>query len=283
VTEHDDPGFDDPAFDELRALLADVRVTGPVPDEVAARLDATLSSLQAERAAETTDATVVPLRSRWRRGVGRALVAAAVLAVVGAGGVGIAQLGSSGSGSDGMTSADRAESDAAGGSGSTTTGASPEGSASEQDVPRSVRGSRPVPSLTTADFGTDAARVMVDLAGLVQTADLSGELAGKSATPAPTDATGQLDSSAETPGYTAVQPPPLTATPQQRSAKSLQALASCAGPDAPESVILPATLDGALVALVFRPPADAAQRVEAWSCDGATLLQSATVPIAPAK
>ena len=45
----DDPALDDPAFDDVRALLADLRVTAPVPADVAARLDATLDSLKAER------------------------------------------------------------------------------------------------------------------------------------------------------------------------------------------------------------------------------------------
>jgi hypothetical protein len=42
-------------------------------------------------------------------------------------------------------------------------------------------------------------------------------------------------------------------------------------------VTYPATFDGTPVALVFRPPSATAQRVEAWSCDGATLLASASV------
>jgi hypothetical protein len=284
----DDPSFDDPAFDELRALLADARATEPVPEDVVARLDATLTSLQAPHTtqvspdAEPTTEVVVPLRSRLRHGAGRVLVAAAVLAVVGAGGVGIAQLagdspGNAGSTADRAASADRAQS---GGAGSTTAGAVPEATASEKRSPRAADGARAVPALTSADFAADAAGVMVDLAHPEQTTDLPEGLAGTGATPGPTDSSGQLDSRSPVSGYAAAQPPPVTTSPQHAT-KSLEALDSCTGPDVPDAVTVPATLDGALVALVFRPPTDSAQRVEAWSCDGATLLESATVPTAP--
>jgi hypothetical protein len=73
--------------------------------------------------------------------------------------------------------------------------------------------------------------------------------------------------------------PPVTATPEAvTGALSSRASTGCAGPAAPDSVTLPATLDGVPVALVFRPPTSSEQRVEAWSCDGSSLLASATVP-----
>lgn len=78
----------------VRRLLADARASGPVPPEVAARLDATLAGLVADReqgadAAEDDDvAPVVPLASRRRRTAAGLLVAAAAVVV---GGVAIGQ------------------------------------------------------------------------------------------------------------------------------------------------------------------------------------------------
>lgn len=90
----------------VRRLLADARATGPVPSEVAARLDATLAGLVADRDAgrEPTDerpaertAAVVPLASRRRRTAAGLLVAAAAVVV---GGVAIGESLDSGSGND---------------------------------------------------------------------------------------------------------------------------------------------------------------------------------------
>ncbi|NYJ03579.1 hypothetical protein HNR19_004277 [Nocardioides thalensis] len=85
----------------VRRLLADARAAGPVPPEVASRLDATLAGLVADREQEagpadgTTDdteddrtAAVVPLASRRRRTAAGLLVAAAALVV---GGVAVGQ------------------------------------------------------------------------------------------------------------------------------------------------------------------------------------------------
>ncbi|HEX7715646.1 MAG TPA: hypothetical protein VF416_00040, partial [Marmoricola sp.] len=58
----DERDFDDPALDEVRRLLAGARATEGVPEDVAARLDATLASLREERSAEDGPAApVVPL------------------------------------------------------------------------------------------------------------------------------------------------------------------------------------------------------------------------------
>ena len=96
---------------------------------------------------------------------------------------------------------------------------------------------------------------------------------------APADAP-PADSGAEAQGYTALQAPPVTATPTPLTGRAdlLRDAAGCPGPAAPNSVTLPATLDGAPVALVFRPPTASGQRVEAWSCDGSSLLAAAVVP-----
>lgn len=266
-----DPAFDDPAFDDLRALLADARVTEPVPDEVVARLDATLSSLRDQRRADSTRPTgsVLVLRRR----VGRALVAAAAVAAVAAGTFGIVHGAHEGSGSD--SAASGAAQDA------------------EKSVPPAAPGVRS-PGLTSlavkaaglhkAHFARDAARLMRTLSA---TEAVSGSVAGNgTVVPTPSD---ELDTRKDyaqslVPASAA---PPVTATPAplaglqnntESGAVDGHTPTACTGPDAPGAVTLAATLDGVPVALVFRPPTASSQVVEAWSCDGASLLASATVP-----
>lgn len=159
----DEPDFDDPAFDDLRALLAKARVVDPVPTDVAARLEDTLSSLQAERRRRHDDpvAAVVPLRRR----LAPVLVAAAAAVVVVVGGVGITQTLRDDSG-QAASSADKAASADAGGRSS-----------------ESLAG--PVPELTTARFAQEVAGLDVSgLAGPHLTAT-AGDSIGRS--PAPTD------------------------------------------------------------------------------------------------
>jgi hypothetical protein len=264
-----EPSFDDPAHDELRALLADARATEPMPEAVAARLDATLQSLRDERAGEshrTELAPVVPLRRR----LARVLVAAAGVVVVGAGGFGIARLAGDGGSADNM-SADKASAPPEASGGGAGTPAAP-GQADSLD---GAVAAKALPHLAAAHFARDAARVM-------RTTYLSSL---DTRSPAPTDST---DSSGQVRGETpsngvsgskdfAYIAPPVTASPENDDSVLGTYRAACAGPDAPDAVIEPATLDGALVALVFRPPADSAQQVEAWSCDGSTLLASAQI------
>lgn len=235
----------------VRDLLADARVTGPVPDDVAARLDETLASLRAERlrAGEpgAGDAAVVPLRRR----LAPFLVAAAAVVVVAGGAVGVAQLGGDRSGS----------------SGSAAGGVSADAGASSR-APAGAGASVALPRLTRATFARDAATVMRSLAVG------AGSAAGDSVTNAPGGSTG-----AEQPQSDAAEKaaaPPVTATPASEAL--VAPVAACPGPRVRTAVTVPATLDATPVALVFRPPTSDAQRVEAWSCDGTTLLATATVP-----
>lgn len=69
--------------DAVRALLASARHTEPIPDEVVARLDATLASLTGDR--QETRAPVVALASRRRRTASTLLLAAAAVVVAGVG------------------------------------------------------------------------------------------------------------------------------------------------------------------------------------------------------
>jgi hypothetical protein len=262
-----EPTFDDPAFDELRALLAETRVTEPVPADVAARLDTTLASLRDQRraGADRPDASVLVLRRR----VGRVLVAAAAVAVVVAGSFGIVQ--SSRNGTDGADSASSVAADEG-----SADKAAPQEPTERQ--PEAVTGSAAVaPQLTRAHFAHDAAAAMRTLSTTEGTLDSasSSPSAPVPGSPDPTDTDGDFAAN----GSKAAQAPPITATPEPlRDPATLRGSAGCAGPAAPDAVTLPATLDGVPVALVFRPPTASAQVVEAWSCDGASLLASATVP-----
>ena len=264
-----DPAFDDPAFDDLRGMLAETRVTGPVPAEVAARLDATLAALRAEDLADSDrpDATVVPLRRR----IGRVLVAAAAVAVVVGGAVTVAQ-----SARDGAD--DSAAPTAASDADTEEKAAGADGLSAERS-PAGATSASAVVNLTSGDFARDAATAMrsLSLTAVGDDAPVPVTPAAPNLASTPADAP-PADSGAE--GYAALQAPPVTATPSPLTGRAdlLTDAAGCPGPAAPDSVILPATLDGAPVALVFRPPKASGQRVEAWSCDGSALLAAAVVP-----
>src|SRR4051812_36591398 len=94
--EHDEHELSPEEDARVRALLADAgsSTEEQVPADVAARLDATLADLVAEREQEGSAATVVPLRRRWTRDL---TAAAAAVIVLGVGGVAVGNLGSSSS------------------------------------------------------------------------------------------------------------------------------------------------------------------------------------------
>jgi hypothetical protein len=239
----DDPAFDDPAFDELRALLADVRVTEPMPADVAARLDATLASLHAERA---TPAPVVPLRRR----LAPILAAAAVAVVIG--GVGIAQLVSD-TGGQRSTTADSAGS-----------------SEALKSAPSAAAPSARAPHTATKD-GAAAAFATVPVFTRARFAEqvASPELTALDALTGSTDTSSGIDTpSAPSSGD-------LVAPTEGRVPAAVAS--QCAGPALPGTRSVPILLDSRPAALVLHPVADGEQLVEAWSCDGGERLASASV------
>ena len=263
----DEPGFDDPADAWVRDLLASARVTGPVPDDVAARLESTLASLRAERVGEAADpvpdepAPVVPLRRR----LAPLLAAAAAVVVVAGGAVGVSRLAS-----------DHGAQNSAAGSSSAGTA---EGGAAVPRTPLDQRSggvaaATALPRLSRKAFAQDAAAVMRTFSTDLRGASGGGTVgATPGTTPAPTSST--TDSAEQPHAAEKGAAPPVTATP---GAAALSApVAACPGPVSPGAVTVPATLDGTPVALVFRPPTATEQRVEAWSCDGTKLLDSASV------
>ena len=274
-TAFDDASFDDPAFDDVRAMLAEARATDPVPAPVAARLDETLASLQAEReeaGAGSGDPVVVPLRRRFAP----MIAAAAAVVVVAAGGVAIARSAQDRSGgADSSASAGSADSRASSPApGSTPLSGAKSSAPSAGSVPAPQAPALPgkaavaLPRLRSTAFAQDAARVMLSLA--------AGSAAGtKAAAPSEESLPGSIPNQ-DTNG--SLQAPPVTASPGVDSPYDSRAVAACAGPVAQDAIVLPAQLDGAPVALVFRAPTATGQQVEAWSCDGTTLLARAAVP-----
>lgn len=167
-----DPSGLTPEHDAVRRLLADARHDGPVPPEVAARLDDTLASLVSERAAErasepgsaddrtdlprVTPAPVVDLGARRRRTAGLALLAAAAVVVAGVAiGQGLPRLpggDTDGSAAGGDTSLAETE-DSAGASSQYDGGAADQG-------PESLKSMAPapqagVPTLSSSDVDLD--------------------------------------------------------------------------------------------------------------------------------
>lgn len=318
MTDQDLPDFDDPAYDELRGLLAGARSTAPVPDDVVARLDDALAALTADRArtpeltdlgrastvetpdTETSDteapeteapdlgtpvADVVPLRKRSRLAP-RLLVAAAAVLAVGGGGIGLQHVLDD-TGSNSLTSADAQAPATA----SDVPAPAPEAMAPGATAvePGTAYGSKSLPyaglpAFTKASFAADAKKYSVRELDRLSFSDeqlrsLSGEV------PAPT---------APRPGATALNGPvtraPDTASPQSdtldggtssslgkgptdpASGSGSAAGKSCPGPVGTDAEIVTITLDGDLAALAVHPVSKGVQLVEAWSCDGRSVL-----------
>lgn len=286
-----EPGFDDPAYDDLRALLAEARVTEPVPADVAARLDETLAALTADRRTEPVPdeapASVVPLRRRSRLAP-RLLAAAAAVVVVGAGGVGLAQVLSTQSASDDMVTAESADApDVADEFGP----AAPEAEAPRDqalngfdglnDLTARLSNSKAVPRFTTAGFAREAAAFSGrDLAltwGYILDSTAERDEGTTASPPRPASPTATAKSEATSGsgtagGLSAARP----ATPDPRSGY-FAAKAACPGPVGTEATLVPILYDGRPASLAVYPVTDGTQLYEAWSCDGRILLASARV------
>lgn len=283
-----EPRFDDPGYDDLRALLADARADGPVPADVVARLDETLAALTADRrtqpVSDAAAANVVPLRRRSRLAP-RLLAAAAAVVVVGAGGVGLAQVLSTQNGSD-LGTAESADAPVvADGFGP----AAPEAEAprdqafDDQDglvaLTKRLSNTKTVPRFTTTGFAREAAAFSSqDLAlawggTLGSTADRDEVTENSPRTPTSPSPTTELQRGSG--GGTAGGSSPATGSPQTGYTA---AKAACPGPVRTEATVLPVLYDGRPAALAVYPVTDGTQLVEAWSCDGTTLLASTVVP-----
>lgn len=287
------PAFDDPAYDDLRAELAGLEPVGPMPADVAARLDAVLTDLSGRAAPSggapsrgesaepgpaplLGDPVVVPLRRRSRAGR-RLLVAAAAVVAVGGGGIGLANVVQNGSGdsdSGSVAAGDSAEAPAAvadAESGGGSTGRDGQNLADGLDTGFAAS---TTPRLRTDRFAADASALLGGDSVLLK------ELKRAEGTQA----------NAPTPLSTPRQAPSLTDEPgadeEQREGEapteSLDGLASaaqrCATDRITGGVARPVLLDGEPAILVVYPAVDGARVVQARSCDANTVLISATVP-----
>lgn len=246
----------------VRDLLAGARHTGPVPDDVAARLDATLADLAAERVADPTtpttpggtddapaaepDATVVPLARRRRRRIGLGLVAAAAVVV---GGVAVTQVLPQMSGEDTATSEAGGESALDAGAGQDRSGAAQEGSASA--------GSR-VPRLSPESFRRDVLRAR----GLAE----RGVLDASSASDARgVEGQAESESGAE--------------RDRRAPGPSPRALADQCGIDAGPGRLVVVRYAGRRGLLVLRPPEGDRQRADLFPCGAAEPLRTVVLPV----
>lgn len=281
MTDHDqqsdEPAFDDPSYDDLRALLAGSRVQDPIPGDVAARLDATLADLVTERgvmpeAVRPVTADVLPLhrRSRWAP---RLLAAAAVVAVLGGGGVALSQVVHHQGTSPAADSAKVA----------TASGAAPEAAAPSAPAPAphsglstldSVSGGtaqlRSLPEFTTSDFAAQATSYRV-----VVGTDTRAPV--RSTTVEPT-------TPESVPGAVPEATQGSTGAPTAAGSGSTKDLAGgtgtvspCPGPTGTDAVIIPINLDGVPAALAVHPVVDGLQLYEAWTCDGSSRITYAAV------
>lgn len=241
----------------VRDLLADARHTGPVPDDVAARLDATLAGLAAERAAGPTssatpdgtddppeagpDAAVVPLVRRRR--IGPVLAAAAAVVV---GGVAVTQVVPQLSGEDASTTSEAAL-DA--GAGQDRAGAPQEGGVSA--VSR-------IPRLSTDSFRRDVLRARrLAERGVPQEAAASDARGVE----------GRAESDADRDRTTA-----------GRSLLTAQALAEQCGIDAGPGRLVVVRYSGRRAVLVLRPPQGGRQQADLFSCGATEPLRSVVLP-----
>lgn len=280
-----------PSDADISALLAGARVTGSIPDDVVARLGATLAELTAERRSARGAGTdengadepgadepgvVVPLRRRVLA-PRRLLAAAAAVLVVGGVSVGVSKVINSDTSSSSAStaaadngaqapkvgSAPGATSDLAGTAGGTTTTGTG------------------IPRFRTASFAQDAASYLdvvqnrtLDLGASPSTGPPAADV------PAPTAPRSPASSPSERSGLSG-QTDGLESHAQTESqmldpAKGYAAKV-CPGPADPGGTVTRIELDGKPAVLVVHPPVDGHSLVEAWSCDGSAVLASASI------
>jgi hypothetical protein len=233
-----------PEQDAVRRLLAEARHDEPVPPAVAARLDAVLADLTAERRESPATAPVVELGTRRRRRVGAALLAAAAVVV---GGIGVGQVvsGTGGSSSDSgaASTADRGAADRSSPESSDGGGAGAL-SSPDPDVRRAPGGLPAAYRLSSDSLRRDllAARRAEELA----------TLAGESAVP--DDTTPDQDAAADSP----CDPASL--------------------PDTGDGTVVPVTLDGQPALALYDAPAGERQRVAVYLCGASAPERSLTLP-----
>lgn len=293
------PSFDDPAYRGLSADLAALGDTGPMPAEVAARLDAVIAGLGGSRVQDDPedadapeDAVVEPLPARRRTRTGqRLLAAAAVVVVVGAGGTGLAKVLQDRSGPSHSQSTTAAADSAGKGTESLNPAALPPASPG-------VLGAAAVPQrMSTSRFASQAASFLrgrdsltgLALAGLDARSNPPTSGSATSGGGAPTTLAPSATSAPEpaTPAPGTVAPDSIGRSPaavgsdgvaaQNYAGIKDQSTSTCS-PVVAGANTVPILLDGRPAVLVVYPAVAGKRLVEARDCSGKTVLVSAHVP-----
>ena len=243
--------------EQVRRVLGSLPPEGPLPPEVADRLDARLADLVTERTSAASDTSADELAARRRRRrVTAGLVAAASVAVIGVGLGTIADLTGSGSDSaqsggavfDSGAAAPEAAvpEDSAGGADLGTLGAVPDGvlllAGDRQDI-------------ASASLDRDVARVAARAPAATSREGVTGDSAD------PDEADGRTGGPGE-------------------ARRRLATIAPCVVPAAEAGdVVAPVRLDGEPATLVLRAGSDGTREAQIYACDdAAALLASTTVP-----
>lgn len=247
--------------EQVRRVLGSLPPEGPLPPEVATRLEATLADLMAERTSAAFHPSGDELAARRRRRrVTTGLVAAASVAVIG---VALGTIGDlTGSGSDsaqsgeavfdsGAAAPEAAPQDSAGGADAGALGAVPDGV-------RLLAGDRH--DISSASLDRDVARVAARSSAASSREDVTGDGTD-------TDDTDDTDNSGGTDG-------------PGEARRRLATIAPCVVPAVEAGDVVAAVrLDGEPATLVLGAAADGIREAQIYACDdAAALLASTTVP-----
>ncbi len=244
--------------EQVRRVLGSLPPEGPLPPEVATRLDARLADLVAEQTSPASHPSGDELAARRRRRrVTTGLVAAASVAVIG---VALGTIGDlTGSGSDsaqsgeavfdsGAAAPEAAPDDSAGGADAGALGAVPDGV-------RLLAGDRQ--DISFASLDRDVARVAARSSAASSREGVTGDSTD-------TDDTDDTEGNGG-PG---------------EARRRLATIAPCVVPAVEAGdVVAPVRLDGEPATLVLRSAADGTREAQIYACDdAAALLASTTVP-----
>lgn len=251
--EHDAPELTPAQDAEVRRLLGALPPAGPMPDDVAARLDARLDALVAERALASdrpTGTDELAARRRRRRRLRTGLVAAASVAVLG---VGIGIVADDLGGVTGGAASDSAV------------------TAESQDARQGEPGA---PVESDAGGGADAGARLLATTRQDLTRQTLGLDVARIADQAPRSG-GRVQSDEAQPNRDTDGPTTFSA-----GGAAANALAPCAVPALePAAQVAPVRLDGERATLVLHPARDGAREAEVYACDdGGLVLARVSVP-----
>ena len=238
--------------EQVRRALGSLPPEGPVPADVAARLDATLADLVAERtdgsaAVPTDDLAARRRRNRWRTG----LVAAASVAVLGVG-IGTVLDDLTQGEADQATSGEAASD--AGGARELAPEQAPQDSAGgDADAPKAADAPDGVQYLATERQDVSSSTLDRDVARVAALTPVRAEREG---------------------GLT------TDGTAPEANGRTLAAIAPCAMPATRAGdQLAPVRLDGQRATLLLRPADDGTREAQIYSCDdGDDVLASTVVP-----